>query len=981
MEFVLPIIEMMKCIRAPTCRYLDNHLKLKELVNELGRRLNDLNIRKQDVESRQEAEVRYRKVVKKEVEKWLDDVGRMNAEFEKIEQKLHAVSYFSRARLGKLVRRKIEEVKELYQQGYFPEGLALDRPPATGVTLQTTHLEGETMVKEQIWRYLMSSEVGMIAVCGMGGIGKTTIMKHINNQLLKETDRFDKVIWVTVSKELNVVKLQEDIARALGHFLPENELERATELMNILKTKRYVLILDDIWKRLSLMDVGIPEPTLNNGSKLVITSRLVDVCLSMGCEVLKVQPLSEEESLNLFLNQVGHSVLEIPTLEEIVKLIVQQCGGLPLAIVTVAGSLKGVDDIREWRHALNELSGRLKGAKGLETEIFECLIYSYERLGDPRIQNCFLYCALYPEDHAIKRRELIEKWIDEKLIDECESRQMMYDQGHSVLNKLEKHCLLEKCQTQSLFPEEGVKMHDVLRDMALSIRSVSPRFMVKAGMQLKRLPGENEWTDDLEKVSLMCNSISEIPEDISPKCYVLSTLLLQENGEMKRISGSFFEHMSGLKVLDLSYTSISVLPQGISDLQNLVSLVLRGCDKLRQVPSLAKLTTLRKLDLFNTAIEEVPHGIEMLVNLTYLGLHSESLKELPKGILPKLSRLQYLSTTLSLQGEEVAKLRNLETLAGLFPEWQGFQTYAKFTACQKWPNNYVLVVGEVWPPEVEFNLVKYLEKPEFFKEINFINCETGKEHEVPLPNDVESLNVRKCHDLNSLSNISLFHEANKLKRCYISKCEGMECVFDLSLSSRNSLDNIELLLLREMCNLLELVRVRVTALPASQSPTLPAIFSSLKIFIIGECMKMKKLFTIELLQGLQNLEEIEVRNCIEMEEIIASEEEMGDNITATTFALPKLRELWLICLPELKTFSRTEAMIGSDSVQYIWISGCPKLNRMVPLFLPLQENGLPAPPPGLKEISVWPRQWWESVEWDDPNAKHVLSPFVSYKSF
>ncbi|XVF78094.1 hypothetical protein PTKIN_Ptkin14bG0101100 [Pterospermum kingtungense] len=908
---------MVKCIGAPASRYLDNHLKLKEHVNELRRRLNDLNIRKQDVESRQEAEVRYRKVVKKEVEKWLDDVGRVNAEFEKIEQKLHAVSYFSRARLGKLVRRKIEEVKEIYQQGYFPEGVAVDRPPGTGVILQTTHLEGEAKVKQQIWRYLMGSEVGMIAVCGMGGIGKTTIMKHINNQLLKETDRFDKVIWVTVSKELNVVKLQEDIARALGHFLPENELERATELMNILKTKRYVLILDDIWKRLSLMDVGIPEPTLSNGSKL---------------------------------------------------LIVQQCGGLPLAIVTIAGSLKGVDDVREWRQALNELSGRLNRAKGLETEIFECLIYSYERLGDPRILNCFLYCALYPEDHAIKRRELIEKWIDEKLIEECESRQMMYDQGHSILNKLEKHCLLEKCQTQSLFPEEGVKMHDALRDMALSIRSISPRFMVKAGMQLKELPGENEWTDDLEKVSLMCNSISEISDDMSPKCYFLSTLLLQENGEMKRISGSFFEHTSGLKVLDLSYTGISGLPNRISDLGNLVSLVLRGCDKLRQVPSLAKIRTLRKLDLLNTAIEEVPHGIEMLVNLTYLGLHSESLKELPKGILPKLSRLQYLSTTLSLQGEEVAKLRNLETLAGLFPEWQGFQTYAKFTAGQKWPNNYVLVVGEVWPPEVEFNLVKYLEKPEFFKEINFINCETGKEHEVPLPNDVESLNVRKCHDLNSLSNISLFHEANKLKRCYISKCEGMECVFDLSLSSRNSLDNIELLLLREMCNLLELVRVRVTALPASQSPTRPAIFSSLKVFIIGECMKMKKLFTIELLQGLQNLEEIEIRNCIEMVEIIASEE-MGDNITATTFALPKLRELW------------TEAMIGSDSVQYIWISGCPKLNRMVPLFLPLQENGLPAPPPGLKEISVWPRQWWESVEWDDPNAKHVLSPFVSYKSF
>ncbi|XWS09933.1 hypothetical protein CRYUN_Cryun39dG0032400 [Craigia yunnanensis] len=369
----------------------------------------------------------------------------------------------------------------------------------------------------------------------------------------------------------------------------------------------------------------------------------------------------------------------------------------------------------------------------------------------------------------------------------------------------------------------------------------------------------------------------------------------------------------------------------------------------------------------------------MLVNLIYLGLHSECLKELPKGILPKLSHLQYLSTSLCLKGEEVAKLRNLETFAGLFLELQGFQKYAKSIPGRQWPNNYVLVVGSVWPPEVDYNLIKYFEKPEFYKEINFINCEIGKEDQVSLPNNLEALNIRKCHDLTSLSNISLFHKANELKRCYITKCEGMECVLDLSSSSCNSLHNIEVLFLQELCNLFELVRVRVAVLSASQSRTPPAIFSSLKVFILGQCLKIKKLFTVELLQGLQNLEEIEVRDCKEMEEIIASEGR-GANIT-TTFVLPKLRELWLICLPELKSFCRSEVMIRADSIQYLWISGCPKLKRMIPLFLPLLENGLLSPPPILKEILIWPRERWESVEWDDPNAKDVLSSFVSYKNF
>ena len=116
---------------------------------------------------------------------------------------------------------------------------------------------------------------------------------------------------------------------------------------------------------------------------------------------------------------------------------------------------------------------------------------------------------------------------------------------------------------------------------------------------------------------------------------------MQKNAELERIPESFFEHIHGLKILDLSYTRILNLPNSISNLENLVALVLRNCDKLRYVCSLAKLKALRKLDLFNTAIKEVPYGIEMLTNLTYLSLYSKDLKELPIGILPVFSHLQH----------------------------------------------------------------------------------------------------------------------------------------------------------------------------------------------------------------------------------------------------------------------------------------------------------------------------------------------------
>lgn len=123
--------------------------------------------------------------------------------------------------------------------------------------------------------------------------------------------------------------------------------------------------------------------------------------------------------------------------------------------------------------------------------------------------------------------------------------------------------------------EDEVKMHDVLRDMAFSIiKSVGDRFMVKSGLQLKKLPGMHECVGNLEKVSLMCNKLSAIPADISPQCHNLSTLLLQENYSLERISETFFDHIFGLNVLDLSNIGIFYLPDSVSNLINLAVLTL-----------------------------------------------------------------------------------------------------------------------------------------------------------------------------------------------------------------------------------------------------------------------------------------------------------------------------------------------------------------------------------------------------------------------
>ncbi|MBA0758983.1 hypothetical protein Gotri_021927, partial [Gossypium trilobum] len=315
----------------------------------------------------------------------------------------------------------------------------------------------------------------------------------------------------------------------------------------------------------------------------------------------------------------------------------------------------------------------------------------FDRLGDLKIQSCFLYCSLYPEDYIIPREELIiECWIDKEFVG-TGSRHELYDKGHTILNRLENNCLLEKAG------RDTVKMHDVMRDTTLYIKGSGFRFMVKSGIGLKELPSKQEWGGDLKKVSFMRINVLEFPPHLSPNCEILSTLLLQDNRSLERISEPFFQHMHSLSILDLSNTGIEQLPNSVSKLETLNALVLCGCHKLRYVPSLEKLKALRKLNLHSTGIEKVPKGLEMLSNLTYLNLCTQSLKELPVAILPRLSSLQCLvlyveSSSVEMNGFDAARLTKLEIFEGRFTELIDFNAYTKSIQGQKL-TSYLLVMA------------------------------------------------------------------------------------------------------------------------------------------------------------------------------------------------------------------------------------------------------------------------------------------------
>lgn len=511
--------------------------------------------------------------------------------------------------------------------------------PRMGEKLPAPTLVGKTTAKKTLkllMELVMDNDSTIIGVHGMAGVGKTAIMMNAYNQLLEtEQNRFDKVIWVYVSRNADICKLQDSVAYAINLDLSneQDEVKRAAYLYGALKRMaRFVLILDDIWDAFSLDEVGIIEPSKGNGCKLVVTTRSYDVCRRMQCKqdcIVKVELLAKTEAWELFMDEAN--VMITPEITDIVENVIKECACLPLTIVKVGRAMRGKKGISVWRDALKFLMDSGNGT--MEGSVFESLKFSFDRLPHEILRKCFVYCGLYPKDWKILAKELIEYWIMDGIIEE-KKRQDELDRGEIILNQLKDNGLLESVDVD--FKDchdwgDGVKMQQLYRVIAL--HTTSQRFISKCDLMLEELPDEVEWGQVLEGASFMCNRIRKL--SISPRCPKLSTLFLNKNPELCTIMPDFFVHMGSLKILDLrDNDKMASLPDSISDLVTLQALRLSRCSSLKKVPSVAKLISMRMLELDETAIEELPHGIELLLNLKFLNLHSLKLKErIPSGFL------------------------------------------------------------------------------------------------------------------------------------------------------------------------------------------------------------------------------------------------------------------------------------------------------------------------------------------------------------
>ncbi|GJX04541.1 putative NB-ARC protein [Tanacetum coccineum] len=386
MEFVAPIIEaVVGSLMVPIKKHLGFFVSSRNLVKEMCDRMHQLNVTAQDMQKKKDIADANNQVVSEHVVPWLDDVKEMN---ESVRNDLEAR------------QSKIEWTKEQIPLGMVPSTAA---PVHDGTQIS---FESRDLVFNDALKSLHpDSKTQKIALCGMGGVGKTTMMEKLKNAV-EESKMFDWVVKVVVGEKTDPITIQQATAEYTGQALTETTKDaRADRLRNrfagmVQNGKKVLLIMDDLWKEVDLKDLGLMSP-LPNGFMLLITSRFDYVCTKMGVNaesIFKVGVLNDTEAKTLFFGIVGPSVGNDHELQKIGEEIVKKCGGLPIAIKTIANSLR--DNIKDaWKDALSNLQhGNLQDLYEIVDKVFEM---SYNNLKNDDAKAIFLLSGIFPDDFDI----------------------------------------------------------------------------------------------------------------------------------------------------------------------------------------------------------------------------------------------------------------------------------------------------------------------------------------------------------------------------------------------------------------------------------------------------------------------------------------------------------------------------------------------------------------------------------------------------
>ncbi|KAH6772949.1 hypothetical protein C2S52_004207 [Perilla frutescens var. hirtella] len=487
--------------------------------------------------------------------------------------------------------------------------------------LEEGELVGIDHRKKQLVTWLMEGgpRLKVAAVVGMGGLGKTTLVKKVfDDPEVKK--HFNSHAWITVSKSFKVEELLRDTIQQLFEEVrlpvPQemNGNRLKATIKEFLRRRRYVVILDDVWSIQAWEAIKYVLPNEDHGSRVVLTTRLMDVasfsCVESDGFVYELDPLSEEESNILFCHRAFQGSSCPRHLSDICRNILRKCGGLPLAVVAVSGvlSTKKETNVDEWKMLSSGLGSELEGNDQLES-MSSILLLSFNDL-PYYLKPCFMYLSSYPEDHLIEHNSLVRLWIAEGFVRQKEGRSLE-EVAQGYLNELISRSLLRPVRMHDDGSVKVSCIHDFYREIILS-KSRDQNFVTTTSETYV------VWPKRVRRLSVHGSlDTSEVERYGSRLCSLLVFGLGDDAHSLSSIL-QLIKNSKMLRVLDLRGLPLKNFPEAILELFHLRCLCLRGTMITRLPGAINKLKKLEMLDLKETYISELPVGILQLQHLRQL---------------------------------------------------------------------------------------------------------------------------------------------------------------------------------------------------------------------------------------------------------------------------------------------------------------------------------------------------------------------------
>ncbi|KAM3355001.1 hypothetical protein ACQJBY_025646 [Aegilops geniculata] len=509
------------------------------------------------------------------------------------------------------------------------------------------------------WLKDEEKQLKVVSIVGFGGLGKTTLANEVYHKLKGE---FHCGAFVPVSQKPNIPKLLHGLLAKLGCKQSFHDCEFNVLLDQVrenLKSKSYLVIIDDMWDVSAWNIIKYAFPENNLGSRLIVTTRIKTVaeasCFGHHEHILEMKPLSEEDSRKLFFGRIfGSEEACSGQLKDVSVEILKKCGGLPLAIISISSLLasESSDQNERWKQVRNSLGAVSDTNLTLEA-MRQILNLSYKNLPH-HLKTCFLYLGMFPEDYEISRDNLVRLWLSEGFV--CKARgQSPKQTAVSYFNELVNRSLIQPMFIKTDGSVITCKVHDILLDLIL-YKSTEENFITA-------IDNPEAIIGPLQKPRRMLFNLdgATLPGDVS-----MSQVRSFANwrGSMDIPPLAEFKY---LRVFIADFSSCSkgdnqkIDLTGLCKLYQLRHIWIRGCWNC-QLPT--QIRGLKMLEKFSIDGSCIPMDIFLLPHL--LDLDVPFVERQPEGI-GKMKSLQYLrmfdmlQTSLdSING--LGELTNLSTL-------------------------------------------------------------------------------------------------------------------------------------------------------------------------------------------------------------------------------------------------------------------------------------------------------------------------------